>query len=117
MARLTVEDLIDRGPDFLRDFIRRPHDAEEFAPEFSWLLLADTVGFEAGVARDTDPAMASKWAGIAAVLYDDLVRSCRAQDELASEIWTRAAARYRGQVVGSVPPTGVSPDASEPHPI
>jgi hypothetical protein len=119
MARLTVDDLIDRGPDFVRDFIRQPHGADEFAPEFSWLLLADVVGFEAGAVRNPDPPLAARWAEIAAILYEGLVRGCRPQDELARDLWTRAAARYRAQAAGTpaMPVSPVSPDAREPHPI
>lgn len=117
MSRLTIDDLIGRGPAFLRDFIRQPHGAGEFAPEFSWLLLAEVVGFEADVARDKEPTTAARWAEIAALLYEGLARGCRPQDDLARDIWTRAAARYRAQASGSPPPASLSPDAREPHPI
>jgi hypothetical protein len=114
MARFTVEDLIDRGPDFVRDFVRQPHGADEFAPEFSWLLLADIVGFEAGAARGTDPAAAAKWAGIAAVLYERLAQGSRPQDELARDIWTRRAASYRAWPNGlPTPNPGPLPTPSE----
>jgi hypothetical protein len=120
MARFTVEDLIDRGPDFVRDFVRQPHGTDEFAPEFSWLLLADVVGFEAGVARDADPVAAAKWAGIAALLYEGLACGCRPQDELARDIWTRRAASYRAwpnsPPVPKPSPLPAPSGASEPTP-
>src|SRR4051812_49835051 len=117
MTRFTVEDLIDRGPDFVRDFIRQPHGSDDFAPEFSWLLLAEVVGFEADVARDKDPATAARWAEIASLLYEGLARGCRPQDDLTRDIWTRRAAAYRAWPATVATSVGVSPDARQTHPL
>jgi hypothetical protein len=118
MARWTVDSLIDQGPDFLRDFVRQPHAADEFAPEFSWLLLADSVGFETGLRRDTNPNAVPRWAEVAAILYEGLIRGSRPQDDLARDIWARRAARYWALAAAS-PPTmaNASSTSPEPHPI
>jgi uncharacterized membrane protein len=113
----TVDSLIDQGPEFVRNFVRQPHTADEFAAEFSWLLLADSVGFEAGQARRIDPALASRWADIAAVLYEGLVLGSRAEDELARDIWIRKAAHYRAVGVQLTPRVGTAPDAHDPRPV
>ena len=113
---ITVGQLISGGPGYVRDFIQQPYGDHEFAPEFSWLALADSVALRVSLTQKTDPALAARWAEIAAVLYEGLARSCRPQDELARDIWTRAAARYRAQASGSAPPAA-SPDTREPHPI
>jgi hypothetical protein len=117
MTRFTVEDLIDRGPDFVRDFIRQAHGSDDFAPEFSWLLLAEVVGFEADVARDKDPGTAARWAEIASLLYEGLARGCRPQDDLARDIWTKRATAYRAWPATVTASVGVSPEARETHPI
>lgn len=118
MALWTVDSLIDRGPDFLRDFVRHPHTADEFAPEFSWLLLADSVGFESTWVRDTNPDLVPRWAEIAAVLYEGLVRGSRPQDDYARDIWARKATHYWGLAAAPVPPVvNASPATPEPHPI
>jgi hypothetical protein len=117
MPLWTVDSLIDQGPEFVRDFIRQPHLAEEFDPRFSWLLLADTIGFDVGQVRATNPALAARWAEIAATLYEDLAQNSRPKDELARDIWTRKAARYRALAAGSPPPLTTSPTAREPRPI
>ena len=117
MSRWTVDSLIDRGPEFVRDFIRQPRGAEEFAPEFSWLLLADAIGFEAGQARRNNQTLAARWADVAAVLYDGLVRGSRPEDELARSVWTRKAAHYRALAAGSPPPVAASPEARDPRPV
>jgi hypothetical protein len=117
MSPWTVDSLIDQGPDFVRNFVRQPPLADEFAPEFSWLLLADSVGFEAGLVRRTDPALASRWADVAAVLYEGLVHGSRSEDELARDIWTRKATHYRGFAAQPVPRVGTGPDAHDPRPV
>lgn len=118
MSKLTVDFLIDQGPAFVRDFIRQPHSPDEFAPEFSWLLLADVVAFEVGWAHDrADLARAAGWAEIASLLYEGLARGARPQDDLARDVWTRKAAHYRALAAGPTPPAGPTPEAREPHPI
>ncbi len=114
---ITIRDLLDRGPAFVRAFIDEPRELNEFTPEFSWLLLADSVGVQYSIARDNDPAAAACWADIAADLYEGLVRGLRPQDDLARDIWSRKAARYRAQAISSLPPANVAPDTREPHPI
>jgi hypothetical protein len=116
-ARITIRSVINQGPDFVREFIHQPHDDREFAPEFSWLALADSVGLRVSLARDTDPTLAARWAEIAATLYEGLAHGSRPQDDLARDIWTRKAARYRALAAGSAPPVGAAPEALEPHPL
>jgi hypothetical protein len=119
MAPWNVDDLTERGPDFLADFVRVRHHPGEFAPEFSWLLLAEVVELELSEARRTNPGLVPRWAEVAAILYEGLVRGLRPQDELAREFWPRVAAHYRAIAAGSVPRvnTANTPAASEPHPI
>jgi hypothetical protein len=117
MPPWTVDSLIDQGPEFVRSFIRQPHRADEFDPTFSWLLLADAIGFDAGQARHTDPALAARWAEIAATLYEGLIRGSRPQDDLARGLWAKTAAHYRALAAGSAPPVGAAPEALEPHPL
>jgi hypothetical protein len=117
MAAWTVDSLIDQGPEFVRDFIRQTHTADEFAPEFSWLLLADAIAFDLGQVRTSSPALDTRWAEIAALLYEELAQHSRPQDDLARDIWTRKAARYRAMAANSHPTVHAAPDAREPHPI
>ena len=117
MPSWTVESLIDQGPEFVRNFIRQTPTADEFAPEFSWLLLADAVAFDLGQLRTSNPTLAARWAEIAAVLYDGLAQKSRPQDDLARDIWTRKAARYRALATGSNPPVDTAPSVAEPHPL
>jgi hypothetical protein len=111
----TVDSLIEQGPEFVRNFVRQPHGPNEFAPEFSWLLLADAIAFDAGQARTSSPALSARWAEIAAILYEGLARNSRPQDDLARDIWTRKAARYRDLAAGSAPALSGVTDAREPH--
>jgi hypothetical protein len=115
MPRWTVDSLIEQGPEFVRNFVRQPHGADEFAPEFSWLLLADAVAFDVGQARTSSPTLAVCRAEIAAVLYEGLARNSRPKDDLARDLWTRKSAHFRALATNSVPPIGATPDAREPH--
>jgi hypothetical protein len=109
--------VIGRGPDFVRRFIEQPHDNSEFAPDFSWLALADSVGLRYSLTRDTNPTLAARWAEIAATLYEGLARGARPQDDLARDIWTRKAAHYRAVGVQLTPRVGTAPDAHDPRPV
>lgn len=118
MARWDVDSLVGQGPDFVRQFVNQRHDPDEFAPEFSWLLLAEVVGFEADFGAPANPTLAARWAEIAALLYEGLIRGSRPQDDLARSIWTRTAARYRALAAGTTPsPVHPPSDAREPHPL
>jgi hypothetical protein len=116
-TRITVGDLIERGPGYVRDFICRPHDDNEFAPEFSWLLLAEAVGIRVSLNRTSNPSLAARWAEIAAILYEGLIRGSRPQDDLARTLWAKTAVHYRALAAGSPPPVGAAPDSREPHPL
>src|SRR5947199_345046 len=100
-TQITVGDLLDRGPGYVRDFINRPHDDNEFAREFSWLLLADSVGVRVSLNRTSNPGLAARWAEIAAVLYEGLIRGSRPQDDLARSLWSKSAAHYRALANGT----------------
>lgn len=117
MTPWTVDSLIDQGPEFVRDFIRQTHRADEFDPRFSWLLLADSIGLQVSLIRDEDPALAARWAEIAAILYDGLIQGSRPEDDLARSLWAKNAAHDRALAAGSPAPVAGSADAHDPRPV
>ncbi len=103
-----------RGPDGVREFMGQKHKRKEFDPTFSFLLLAEVTAFESGHLRDTDPPTAAKWAGVAADIYELLIRYSRPQDEYAREHMGRSVVLLRTHAVGPDTPIFVPAVASDP---
>jgi hypothetical protein len=116
MTPITIRYLIDQGPEFILEFVKHSTGAEVFAPEFSWLLLAEAVGLRVSMHRTTNPSLAVRWAQVAALLYEGLAQGCRPQDELARDTWTRAAEAYRTQAASAFFDCSQS-SARDPQPI
>ena len=113
---ISVEALIGLGPERLLDFVRDTPDNCVFDPAFSWLLLAEVVGVRVAMMSKAGDIAASRWAKVAAELYQGLVECCPPEEVLARSIWTRTAASFRQQA--STPHFPQSANlASDVHPV